>query len=297
MALASLAAPYCAAQATRTWVSGVGDDANPCSRTAPCKTFAGAISKTAEGGEINALDPGGYGAVTINKSITISGDGTMAGVVVSGTNAIIVNAGPGDVVILRNLVLDGLVATGSGGTNAINFLAGGELHVESLRIFGFAQNGILFQPSGASALFVSSTSIRNNNGGAVHILPGISGTAIATLDHVSMEGNGFGLRAEDGSRVLARDTTASGNASNGFAAAATFRPADVSLETCVAMFNNQAGVLAGPLSTVKMSNVLSSKNNLGIQSVSGGALVSFGNNKIFGNVTADGSPTSTSSPI
>ena len=63
------------AQATRTWVSGVGDDANPCSRTAPCKTFAGAISKTAAGGEINVLDPGGFGAVTITKSITISSRG------------------------------------------------------------------------------------------------------------------------------------------------------------------------------------------------------------------------------
>jgi hypothetical protein len=61
------------AQATRTWVSGVGDDANPCSRTAPCKTFAGAISKTAPGGEIDALDPGGFGALTITKSITIDG--------------------------------------------------------------------------------------------------------------------------------------------------------------------------------------------------------------------------------
>src|SRR5437016_7127525 len=68
------------AQATRTWVSGVGDDANPCSRTAPCKTFAGAISKTAAGGEIDALDPGGYGAVTITKSITLEGAGTFASV-------------------------------------------------------------------------------------------------------------------------------------------------------------------------------------------------------------------------
>src|SRR5438093_5866225 len=79
------------AQATRTWVSGVGDDANPCSRTAPCKTFAGAISKTAAGGEINVLDPGGFGAVTITKSITIRSDHVEAGVLVSGTNAIIVN--------------------------------------------------------------------------------------------------------------------------------------------------------------------------------------------------------------
>src|SRR3979411_2641254 len=79
------------AQATRTWVSGVGDDANPCRRTAPCKTCAGAISKTAAGGEINVLDPGGFGAVTITKAITISSEFTEAGVLVSGTNGIIVN--------------------------------------------------------------------------------------------------------------------------------------------------------------------------------------------------------------
>src|ERR1700749_2875396 len=87
------------AQATRTFVSGVGDDANPCSRTAPCKTFAGAISKTAPAGEINVLDPGGFGAVTITKSITISSVGTEAGVLVSGTNGVIVAAGPTDTVV------------------------------------------------------------------------------------------------------------------------------------------------------------------------------------------------------
>src|SRR5437773_10596455 len=91
------------AQASRTWVSGVGDDANPCSRTAPCKTFAGAISKTAPGGEIDALDNGGFGAVTITKAITIEGGSNTAGVLVSGTNGIIINAGTGDNVTLRNL--------------------------------------------------------------------------------------------------------------------------------------------------------------------------------------------------
>jgi hypothetical protein len=70
-----LASSIANAQATRTWVSGVGDDANPCSRTAPCKTFAGAISKTAPGGEIDALDPGGFGALTITNAITIDGGG------------------------------------------------------------------------------------------------------------------------------------------------------------------------------------------------------------------------------
>src|SRR5476651_1582165 len=74
------------AQATRTWVSGVGDDANPCSRTAPCKTYAGAISKTATNGEINCIDPGGFGSLTITKAITISCEIGTAGVLVAGTN-------------------------------------------------------------------------------------------------------------------------------------------------------------------------------------------------------------------
>src|SRR5258708_4262354 len=97
-----------AAQATRTWVSGVGDDVNPCSRTAPCKTFPGAISKTAAGGEIDVLDPGGFGAVTITKAMTIAQEGPgEGGILVAGTNGITINAGANDVVVLRGLQIDG----------------------------------------------------------------------------------------------------------------------------------------------------------------------------------------------
>src|ERR1700729_3254009 len=102
-AVALLTASSAFAQATRTRVSGVGDDANPCSRTAPCKTWAGAISKTAAGGEIDALDPGGFGSVTITKSITLDGGGgQVASTLVSGTNGIAVSAASTDIVILRN---------------------------------------------------------------------------------------------------------------------------------------------------------------------------------------------------
>src|SRR5437016_2171897 len=104
----ALGSPLAFAQATRTWVSGVGDDANPCSRTAPCKTFAGAISKTPTNGEINVLDPRGFGAVTITKAITILSEGFEAGVLVSGTNGIIVNAAAGTAVTLRGLDIEGL---------------------------------------------------------------------------------------------------------------------------------------------------------------------------------------------
>src|SRR6202171_4728963 len=112
------------AQATRTWVSGVGDDANPCSRTAPCKTFAGAISKTAAGGEINALDPGGFGVVTITKSITIDGGAGTAGVLATGTNGIIISAGPTDAVVLRNLDINGTGTPSTSDTRGIKFLSG-----------------------------------------------------------------------------------------------------------------------------------------------------------------------------
>src|SRR6185295_13986560 len=96
------------AQASRTWVSGVGDDANPCSRTAPCKTFPGAISKTAAKGEINVLDPGGFGAVTITKAMTIVSESFHSGVHAPGINGVIINAGANDTVVLRGLNLDGL---------------------------------------------------------------------------------------------------------------------------------------------------------------------------------------------
>src|SRR5688500_8618113 len=125
-------------QATRTWVSGVGDDANPCSRTAPCKTFAGAISKTAASGEINALDPGGFGGVTITKSITIDGGGFIAGVLVSGTNAIVINAASTDTVTLRGLDVNGLGT----GLNGIRILQAKTVNVEDCWIYRFTQNGI-----------------------------------------------------------------------------------------------------------------------------------------------------------
>src|SRR6185503_16288072 len=114
------------AQATRTWISGVGDDANPCSRTAPCKTFAGAISKTAAGGEIDCLDPGGFGGVTVTKSITIDGAGTMGSILAAGTNGINVNdsatASPNSIIVnVRNLSIQGTGPTGaSPGFNGIN---------------------------------------------------------------------------------------------------------------------------------------------------------------------------------
>ena len=155
------------AQATRTWVSGVGDDANPCSRTAPCKTFAGSISKTSAGGEINCIDPGGFGALTITKAIAIICDNVEAGVLVSGTNGMTVAAGPNDVVLLKGLDFEG-VGTGLVG---IQFNTGAALHVDNCVIRGFQAGtavGINFTPSAANSRLTVRNSYISENGISTH---------------------------------------------------------------------------------------------------------------------------------
>ena len=148
LAILSSSALLAQAQATRTWVAaqGTGDDANPCSRTAPCLTFAGAISKTNGGGEIDVIEPGSYGSVTINKAITIDG-GTGAGwagiLATNGDTAITVNTnGDHANVILRNLTLNGARQAGNGGAVGISLIKAGQLHIENVNIENFDTTGI-----------------------------------------------------------------------------------------------------------------------------------------------------------
>src|SRR5437763_1289223 len=166
---------------TRTWVSGVGDDLNPCSRTAPCKTFAGAISKTAAAGEINALDSGGFGSVTITKSITIEGGGNIAGVLASLVNGIIINAGTGDTVALRNLDINGA----GNGLIGIKILQAKNVIIDNCQIYGFRTAGSTngrgisdertANQSPAAQLFINNCFIRDNLSGI-----GITGASAAS---------------------------------------------------------------------------------------------------------------------
>src|SRR5579864_8564659 len=146
------------AQAMRTWVSGVGSDANPCSRTAPCQTFSGALSKTASAGEIDALDPGSFGTVIIiSKSIAIDGSTALAGVLGAGTSAIGVNASSSDVVILRNLDING---AGSG-LVGISIIGAGDVLIENCKIYGFQQS--IYDKRTGGHLSIKDTVISNNS--------------------------------------------------------------------------------------------------------------------------------------
>jgi len=268
-------------QATRTWVSGVGDDANPCSRTAPCKTFAGAISKTAPGGEIDALDPGGFGALTITKSITLDGGGgQVASVLVAGTNGIVVAAAATDIVIIRNLRLDGLLGGGNGnaGLNGIRFLTGKALGIENCVIFGFAQNGIDIATSNAANVWIQGTTVANNTGNGVNVVA--SAATNVSIDHSNFQQSTFGVLAGSNSKVVVSNSTATGNAF-GFVAQPASGTAEMDIQNSTSANNTNNGVFAGPgTATVRLMGSAVFGNAGGLFASGSGVIQSYGNNAI-----------------
>ena len=160
LAFAVLAGAPASAQATRTWVSGTGDDAFPCSRTAPCKTFAIAMSNTAVLGEINCLDSGGFGTVNITKQITIDCTGVIGGILNAGATGVTVNIA-GGAVTLRGLTINGAGT----GTVGVRVTAASKVNLENVEIFGNTQQGVLdARTSGGTVLVIQNSVIRNNNG-------------------------------------------------------------------------------------------------------------------------------------
>ena len=291
--IASAAQPAYA-QATRTWVSGGGDDANPCSRTAPCKTFAGAISKTAAGGEINALDPAGYGAVTITKSITIDGGGgQVASTLVAGTNGIVVNPGAGHTVTLRNLRINGLAGTPTGGLNGIQVLSGDALHIENCTIFGFTQNGLNINVSTAttSSVFVTDTVISNSAGGIAVKNSGAGAVFLSAQRLTLTQNSGFGLKL-DGSGGAApivgsvSDSLVAGNGTGLLAQGGPSTKVNLQVNRTQVVNNLTIGAQAngtGGGATIVFANTSITGNITGLSSVSGGTLLTYKSNALTAN--------------
>jgi hypothetical protein len=272
------------AQATRTWVSGVGDDANPCSRTAPCKTFAGAISKTAACGEISVLDPGGFGAVTITKSITINGDGTLAGILAAGTNGVIVNAGVDDKVILRNISINGACT----GINGIRYLAGRSLRVENCTIYGFTTHGIDVLHSTTDAtkpgeLVLENVSITNIGSVGVRVARnGGQADPSAMLNNVRINRASFGFDVLNAGTGTISNSVISHVANQAVVAEGT----TVINAVSTVLFKNGKGIEAlSSGSTVNFANCDIFNNGTGLSIVAGATGNRFGNSRIFQNTT------------
>jgi len=263
-------------QATRTWVSGVGDDANPCSRTAPCKTFAGAISKTATGGEISVLDPGGFGAVTITKSITLNGTGTLAGILASLVNGIIVNGAGTSTVILRDISINGA----TNGLNGIRFLAGATLMVDHCWIYGFTQNGIDVAVGAVSNLKVINTVFENIGQDGMH-LNSTGGQVNAMINNTEiMNCAGDGIEAASNVRGAVSNSRIflDGNGIRTTGTNSLFNLDD--------LFIDQVGIAlqASNTSAIRISDSIIAQNATGI-SLNGGTIESFQGNSLIGNTT------------
>lgn len=294
-AMLLFASPALFAQATRTWVSGVGDDANPCSRTAPCKTFAGAISKTAAGGEISVLDPGGYGAVNITKSITINGEGTLAGILSSSTNGVIVN-GSGIVVNLVNLSFNG-GSTSAPGLNGVRIIQAASVSVDRCDIFNFSQAGISDERTTAGTLTVRNTRIHNSlgagpNSAGISLYPSSGTPALRLLIEESEifsmpQSNSMGIVVANGGSAEIRKTSISGTAHGlfvyGSAAAAVANVTDS------VFFNNGSGVRVTSGATARLASTTITGSTTNALEIYSGTIESFGNNYIAGNAGNNGS--------
>ena len=274
-------------QASRTWVSGVGDDANPCSRTAPCKTFAGAISKTAAGGEIDALDPGGFGALTITKAITIDGGGgQVASVLVAGTNGIVVQAGPSDVVILRNLRINGISGSGNGGINGIRFLSGKDLNVENCYIFGFTTNGIdiALNQGTAASVHILSTVLKNIGGVGIRATNAVTPTVQIGVDDSMLAENTTGIEAAQHSRFMVNRSLIANGSSNGLLADDTnTSDAVIAIDHSDVVFNNNGATTLTGGTIVTSDTTYAFNSGTAINATAGPHVFSFQTNRIHDN--------------
>lgn len=280
---------------TRTWVSGVGDDLNPCSRTAPCKTYAGAISKTANHGEISTLDPGGFGTVTITKNITIDGtNGAGFGsILAAGTNGVNVNdsatATPGTIVVtLRNLSINGA----NTGFDGVRFTSGKALHVENCVIFGFRGNGAnsdgidvaLTAAIGTNQnLKVKNTQITNNSGNGIRASnTAVGGAVLVTVSGSQLDSNTNGILTGTSSIVQIANTYFTFNTTAGLNVGASTTAVDVDNS----YFESNTNGISAAAGTTRIGGCRISGNGVGLN-FAGGTIQSFQDNRVKGNFTAD----------
>ena len=294
------------AQATRTWISGVGDDVNPCSRTAPCKTWQGAISKTAAGGEIDCLDPGGFGSVTITKSITLDcaeGEGGAAGGILnSGVSGVIINdpngaTAPTIKVFLRNLNINGAGTTV--GTYAVRFLSGKSLTMQNVVINNQGTGNVpavSFEPSAASVgakLAMKDVFISNAIGNGVQFTS-VGGVAIGgILDNVTITDTNMALEVNDGATVTVVNSNLSYNNGRGVEANSVggVIGETVNLDGVTIAGNLNVGVAALAGATIRISNSGIYGNSQGLKANSGGTIQSFTNNRLGPDAGNVGLPT------
>jgi hypothetical protein len=305
------------AQNSRSWVASTGSDANNCLRATPCATFQGALAKTLAGGEINAVDEGGFGPVTINKAITIDGGTAFAGITAAGTvNGVTITAGNTDVIVLRRLTINGQSASTPAGANGIRFNSGAALIVEDCVIENFDDHNINYVPTaglgaqGPHRLYIRNTSsVNSTNGAGIHTKTVAGDTIVAVIENCSLNNNQSAVMAEDGTIITIRNSTASGRVGNtnvavlpqasfGFFVNSDALPVEMnvissSATNCLTGIRS-IGVAVGS-AIIRLSDSQVLNNSFGLTNSANGQIISFGDNVISGN-GVNGAPTSTVPP-
>jgi hypothetical protein len=275
----ALASAPAYAQATRTWVSGVGDDLSPsCSRTAPCKTFAAAISLTDTNGEINCIDPGGFGNLTITKSITIDCTGTFGSILAPGANGITINLNtnpdPLKSVVLRGLSINGAGSAGQAGLKGVSILSAAVVTLEDVVIMNFTQQGIADTRTTPGKLFIKNSVIRNNAGVGIAVAA-TGGTNKVSIENTHSINNLYGIATTNGNQIKITRSVFSGNSVAGIEADGG---AQIGVEHSTVNYNG-TGVQAN--GTIWLDDTEVSFN----QAATSGIPTSFGNNRFYANVT------------
>jgi hypothetical protein len=282
------------AQAPRTFVSAAGSDSNPCSFAAPCRHFQAAVNATTVGGEVDALDPAGYGPIIISHAITIEGQSWSYIAPPAGGNGITINAVSGNVAI-RGVSLNGAGITGS--TNGIVFNSGDSLTVTDCVVQNFGNDGIEYLPAAASNLSVSNTTAVNNGRNGIFVFPSGSGAVESVFNRVQTSTNadsGIVLDGANSTGTLKGTVYESVSAQNGspgkaglgfFAFSSTGHASTTLMVFHSASVNNLQGMAAqGGGATLRVANSTITGNGF-----SWGGVVSYGDNYIDGN--SDGDPT------
>jgi hypothetical protein len=282
----------------QTFVSAtLGSDSNPCTRMSPCLTFAAALAQTIAGGEIDVLDPGDFGPVTISKAVSIYGnaDSVAGAITASGTSGIVISAGANDLVYLQGLIFDGVNASG---TSGIVFTSGAGLHIHNCVLQGFTTSGITFSPGAGSAamtnLIVRDTTLLNNATGILtRPTGGVAAKVVLRRLHIDNNaGEGLRIDGTGGSGAISvaiADSTASFNASNGIDAVSGPGNTTVNVIRVVAASNGSAGILSnqtnGGTASVTVANSMLLANAIGIQATGGASLLSYSNNQVTANAS------------
>jgi hypothetical protein len=309
----TLTAVSAQAQSIRTYVSISGSDSNSCSLTAPCRHFQAAANATVAGGEVDALDPGGYGSLTINRAITIEGEGWSYLAPPNNGAAITINAVSGNVV-LRGVSLNGV---GVGGATGIAFNSGTTLNIQNCVIRNFSENGVNFTPTSStlSQLFVSNTLVSDNGADAIDVNPSGSGTTTGVLDHVWLQNNGqqgfaiggasnamtltigssviagntasgISVGAATGLELTVSDSTIANNGGSGIFSNAAM--SGIMVTTTKIANNSVFGILASGSTTIWLTRSTLTGNTNASGTESSGSLLTFGDNAVAGNSNSNG---------